>query len=175
MAGLFAAQVHPGSCCVHFWLVSDGTSPWLSGTVSCVISNVIWWHTSSWYCPFSSCHSVQMCLQINWFPSGFTFQGLHVIEMQPKPRGLLLMDHGSSQAVTYNMLQSSALIFVKFNPYWSARQKATNLIISNTKNITGKFSSWRHVRVYISNCKIINISELRLTTERIPTEMDLFV
>lgn len=102
--GLLAVQVHHGSCYVTFWFLSYGILPWLSGIVSCVISNIIWWHKSFWYCPFSSCHSVQMCLQINWFPSGFSFQGLHVItcEMWPKPMVWSRWTR-SSQAVTYSM------------------------------------------------------------------------
>lgn len=85
-----------GSTCTFFYFVSafratrfvpsagascsscvTGFSP----TVSCVISNVIWWLKSFWYCPYWSCHSVQMCLQISWFPPDFT------CEMWPKPRG----------------------------------------------------------------------------------------
>lgn len=32
----------------------------LTPLASCVIRYIIWWHKSSW-CPYSSCHTVQMC------------------------------------------------------------------------------------------------------------------
>lgn len=46
---------------------------WLGDTVSCVICKIIWWHNSFWYCPYSSCHSVQMWFQIRSFPSGLFY------------------------------------------------------------------------------------------------------
>ncbi len=115
--GLFAVQVHHGSSSVTFCFMSYGILPWLGGTVSCVIGNIIWWHKSLWYCPFSSCHSVQMRIQINCFPSGFSFQGLHVItcEMWPKPRGVGLMDQKlSSSYIQYVSVdcESSVSLFV---------------------------------------------------------------
>lgn len=92
--------------------------------VSSIISNTHWWHKSSWYCSFSSCHSVQMHLMISWFPSGFSLQGLHVMEWWPKPRGLVVKHHCSSQSECQALLATSPVNHIYY--IWSFYKRKVN-------------------------------------------------
>lgn len=82
-----AVALLPGFCLRGFFL-------WLGDTVSYFIGKIIRWDNSFWYCPYSSCHSVQMCFQIRRFPSGLFYPRItcDYMWMWLKPRGVALME-----------------------------------------------------------------------------------